>query len=324
MSTTPISLDLSHVVPEVQRSHAAPVGPLPRLHGPVLLAADGSALAGNAARVALAVAEHLGATMQVVSVVDSRGVAIPPPLDVAVALADDVIGPAVHDEQASDVRSKLAAELDTDIDWPVRVTLGAPSAEIARCATDKRAGLLVLGLRHHGALGRALQDQTAVHVMRRAPCPVLAVAPSLRSLPRQIVVGVDFGPSSEAAARVALDMLAPDGTLTLAYVSNVFVQASEDGERRIHALGVEAAFDALVNRLDAAPNVGIVRTIVAPPEPGRSAADQLLALCERTHADLIAIGTRRHGRVERWLLGSVATDVVRAGGVSVLTVPPQE
>ncbi|MBV9880686.1 MAG: universal stress protein [Gemmatirosa sp.] len=302
--------------------HPSTDGPRPHLHGPVLLAADGSELAGNAARVALAVAGHAGATLQVVSVVDTRGVPIPPPLDLAIGLADDIVGPAVHEAQASDVRTALAAALDTTVDWPVHVAIGTPAQEIAQRAADGLVGLVVVGLRRHGALGRALQDETALRVMRRATCPVLAVTPALASLPRHVVVGLDFDRASEQAARLALELLAPDGTLTLAHAPSGLWHEAETAEHRIHALGVEAAFDALLHDLAPPPGVVVERVVLEEPARRARPADRLLAFAERTHADLLALGSRRHGRLERWLLGSVVTDVVRDGSVSVLVVPP--
>jgi nucleotide-binding universal stress UspA family protein len=37
---------------------------------------------------------------------------------------------------------------------------------------------------------------------------------------------------------------------------------------------------------------------------------------------LIAAGSARPSRVDRWLLGSVSTDLIRDGRCSVLVVPP--
>ena len=39
-------------------------------------------------------------------------------------------------------------------------------------------------------------------------------------------------------------------------------------------------------------------------------------------APLVAAGSVRYGRLDRWLLGSVSTALVRDGRLSVLSVPP--
>ena len=41
------------------------------------------------------------------------------------------------------------------------------------------------------------------------------------------------------------------------------------------------------------------------------------------HADLVVLGTHGRGGFERFLLGSVAADVVRRGPTSVLVIPPE-
>jgi nucleotide-binding universal stress UspA family protein len=47
----------------------------------------------------------------------------------------------------------------------------------------------------------------------------------------------------------------------------------------------------------------------------------LLAYAQQEHADLIAMGTQRRGLIERLVVGSVATRVLRATRHAVLAVP---
>jgi nucleotide-binding universal stress UspA family protein len=37
---------------------------------------------------------------------------------------------------------------------------------------------------------------------------------------------------------------------------------------------------------------------------------------------MLALGSVRHGRIERWIVGSVTTDIARNGRHSMLVVPP--
>ncbi len=53
------------------------------------------------------------------------------------------------------------------------------------------------------------------------------------------------------------------------------------------------------------------------------AAETILAVAERTHADLIAMSTHGRGGLARLLMGSVAGEVVRNSRVPVLLVRPQ-
>ena len=197
--------------------------------------------------------------------------------------------------------------------------------EILRWAEHEGAALIVMGLRHHGLVDRVLRDETTLTVARRARAAVLGVTPTLPGLPRSAVVGVDFGPASIRAARAALDILDP-GTptsrspLRLAYVDRTgFECGREDtaGEAVIRDLGVAAAFERLVDELAAPPTVD-VETVVRRGV----VAHELLALVDESGADLIVVGSLRHERIERWILGSVTTEVVRDGRCSVLIIPP--
>ena len=61
----------------------------------VLLATDGSPCAVAAARVAHGLATQYHALVHVVSVVDTRSAPMPPPLDMAVAFGDAIVGTEV-------------------------------------------------------------------------------------------------------------------------------------------------------------------------------------------------------------------------------------
>jgi len=50
----------------------------------------------------------------------------------------------------------------------------------------------------------------------------------------------------------------------------------------------------------------------------------LLAFAEREHCDLLAVGGEAHGLVDRMLLGSVRTDLLRDARYPVLVVPHEK
>ena len=57
------------------------------------------------------------------------------------------------------------------------VTVGRPAAEILRLAETRSADLIVMGVRGRGPVDLAFFGSTTSQVVRRAPCPVLAVHP---------------------------------------------------------------------------------------------------------------------------------------------------
>jgi nucleotide-binding universal stress UspA family protein len=259
--------------------------------------------------------------VRVLHVVDARAVPLPPPVDLGVALADAMLGPEAHAEQEREVRAEIADAIGRDVDWPVRVTLGAPASAIVAEAARVGAGLVVLGLQPHGRLARLAQDETAVHVARAAACPVLAVAAGLHAPPRRAMAAVDFSGASLDAARAALALLGGAGTLVLAYAPPLPLSDDEDGERRVHALGVEAAFAWLERELAAPPGVRVERVVLRgePPCPvGRLVIDHAAHTGRRP-----AGGGQPAPRAPRAAgARSVTADVLRDGRVSVLVIPP--
>lgn len=323
---------------------------------PLLLATVSAADTRPATRVVLALAAERGAVPHVLRVHDV------PAMDVAAlgmpAYPGDIFSagaPFAPVSQAEDV-DRVSAELDAvgvspAAPWPVRVEVGAPGECIVREAARVGAALIVLGLRPHGLVDRTLGDDTTLHVMRHASCSVLGVAdgrtehggtevgsadvsasgtrPALAGLPRRVLVGVDFTRASTRAAYAALALVADGGTLVLAHVVAPSGAAdpdqSDEGAALVHVLGVDGAFARLVTELTAAVPAGRAAGFdcaVVPGVPGQSVAGALLDAADRAGADLVAVATQRLPRLERFFLGSVTTDLARAGRHPLLVVPP--
>jgi nucleotide-binding universal stress UspA family protein len=296
--------------------------PLDLIGRVVLLATDGSPAAGAATRVADALARERGAIVHAISVLDTRPAPIPPPLDLALAIADATTGPAVHARQVESVRNTLAATLGKPVDWPVHVMIGTPATAIAQEAKRLHAALVVIGLRRHGALDRAVHDETTLSVIRRAHCPVFGVTPGQDTLPHRVLAAVDFGRSSIAAARRAASLLGSGSSLLLAYVPPLVTEGMEEGEWMIRELGIAAAFARCEEELSR-PGLHLDRVVLHHKLPA-SVAKLVLEYAGACRADLVAAGSMRHGRLDRWLLGSVSTELVRDGRRSVLIVPPAD
>ena len=286
----------------------------------VLFATDGSPSAIAGAHVARELALKYHATIHVVSVVDTRGTAVPPPLDLALAMGDATVGSAIHAEQAEAVRTGLAQTIGEQVEWPVRVRLGTPAASIVKEAQRVGAVLIIMGLRRHGRLDRAAHDETTLNVVRRASCPVLGVTEEMRGLPTRVLIAMDFSEASVIATRTAQSIAGENALLLLAYVARPGTLALEEGERVIHELGVGAAF-ARVEK-DLRKDGPTFDHIVLHQAIERTTAASLLEHAEVARCDLVAAGSVRRGRLDRWRMGSVSRDLVRDGRRSVLIAPP--
>ncbi|NUQ20382.1 MAG: universal stress protein [Gemmatimonadaceae bacterium] len=289
----------------------------------VLLALDGSRPSESAARVTLELAERRMALVQVLQIIDTRPVPIPPPLDVALAVADSAYGEAIQEERQLVVSSTLERLLGKEVSWPVAIKLGQPSHVILQEALQQGATLITVGLRHHGAVERATHNDTVHEILRATTIPVLAVTEQQRTLPHHVVVGMDFSRASIDAARVALTLMGDGGTMTLAYVAPAFAFGIEEGEQLIRQLGVAAAFEKVHASL--APSHGIaIDDVILDGTLTRNIAATLRAHVDSVNADLVALGARRHGRLERWIVGSVTADFTREGRHSLLAVPAMD
>jgi len=253
--------------------------------GPVLMACDGSAgscdALFNAARLASAA---LGGALEVI------GVCEPMP---GVSAGMDVLPvPADLDESRratmlDDLRRAVQIAAAGDPSWPITVVLGSPPRTLAREAQRRQASLLVMGIGRHNPLDRLFGTETTLATLRES-------------------------------AHLALQLLGPGGRLTLVHVRPRFEHPSTDWQAwdADYSRTLPPLFEQL--RADLQSDKGIIiETVTVRGDP----APTLLSYAQQANADLIAVGTQRHRFVERLVVGSVATRVLRTARVGVLAVP---
>lgn len=284
----------------------------------VLLATDGSPGSDAATRIAYELAREHGATVRLVHVVDNRPAPIPPPLDLLLATTDDEAGRAMHAEQVSALRWRVSHVLEEPVDWDARIRFGTPARAIVEEANAIGAALIVMGVQPYSRLDRLVSDATTLATVRAAHCPVLAVASGTERLPSKVLAAMDFSAPSVAAARVAARVMRRGGRMTLAYVQPLSGYRHGDSAEVIHEYGLAAAFERYASEFR---EVCAVDHIVLHHELRQTIAAALLHHADSIHADLIAVGSVSHGRMERWLLGSVSQDLLREGRHSLLIAP---
>ncbi len=228
-------------------------------------------------------------------------------------------GPSLESALLAEANRELVTQMrrvwteTADVD----IRIGDPATEIARAAEDAKATMIVAGLGRHRVSDRVFGDETALRLIRLSTVPVLAVAKGVASAPRRIVVAMDFSQTSLRAARLALEIAAPEATIYLAHV------APRDG----------SLYDwnnwGTSYRADAGEALRKTREQLQVPAGMHlqslvlqgDTATELLAFAASVNADLIATGNHGHGFVARMLIGSVTTRIVRCSTCSVLTVP---
>jgi nucleotide-binding universal stress UspA family protein len=285
--------------------------------GPILVADDGSAAATSALVVAKLIAASV-ADVQVVSVVEPTPVIMGP--DSMPVFADEVDEASIRAR-----RERLRPQVQGIFGEPlptIDVVPGQPIQALARIARERRAGLVVTGLRHHGRLDRVmLHRETPLGVADAADAPVLVVPEGTMRLPRIALVAVAVDEASVHAARLARPLLARAEKV---YV--IHVRAPDDGplssdasRERASCLRemAQAACERVVAALDLPPETSVEQHAVTGHP-----VDVLLDFAEEARVELLVAGHHRRRLLDR-LTGprSVAERVFRGTRCAMLLVP---
>ena len=278
--------------------------------GPILVATDGTSSAEAAMRAASLLSRHTGADVVVLAVVETL------PL---VAADYGMMIPPIDTDRAR--RQALTQRVQTQVTaigsaaaaWKIAVLDGDPPAVIARMARDVHARVIVVGLGHHELLDRLFGGETALHSLRLARTPVLAVPPDFQHLPSRVVIATDFSMASVRAARTAMGLF---DTLRIAYLVHVAprMELQPDAFAAWMSLfgeGLGPAFERMKAEL-ALPATVTVETISRTGKPSK----EILEFARSAQADLVVTGSRGVGLVDRILVGSTATGLVRGVGGS--------
>lgn len=289
------------------------------LTGPILVATDERDESDAALRVAEGIARDHGLSVQVISVLEPLASMYAPVDGLMVAVPPTINDTTRAELRLTAVRDRLQKRLRAADSWKVQVKVGQVAASIVDAAREIDASIIVLGLGKHRPIDRLLGDEIAAQVARRATCPTLAVPPDATAPLRRTVVGMDFSRASARAARAAVSLTTPPGNVWMAHVKAPLEVPTEayEGASVIYKQGVLAAFKKIAEGLEAVDLLE-VRPVVLE---GR-VAEELLAFAASHRADLVVTGAHGRTLVERLLIGSVTTKLLRAARCSVLVIPP--
>lgn len=219
--------------------------------------------------------------------------------------------------KSAELRDLLARTIP-DGDWTSEVAIGRPARILTTVAEHRGADLIVLGRREHGVMDKVFGGETTLQVMRMASIPVLAVSSPLESL-RTVVVATDFSKAGVEAARLARELLGASGTLYLVYVEppeDLLPGGFTYPGGACFPGDVVIWFRRLTSELD--PQAGL---LIEPVVLNGNPVASITEFAERVGADMIVAGSHGHTRIERFILGSVSTGLVRNAHCPVLVVP---
>jgi nucleotide-binding universal stress UspA family protein len=214
--------------------------------------------------------------------------------------------------------------------WPdaeVVVTAAPPVPGILARARKLRAKAIVLGSRGLGAVGRLFLGSVSRACVRQARSTVLVVRGAARR-PRRFLIGIDGSPHARGAVEFVAALTRPPGSRVhlLRVVEPVRPPSTGLLPARARALIAQEASELEGERVATArreletararlARAGWrVRTEIRMGRP----LEELLATSR--DADVLVVGARGIGAVERLLLGSVAEGALTRAPVPVLVV----
>jgi nucleotide-binding universal stress UspA family protein len=281
----------------------------------VVAGIDGHPEGRDAAALAAAIADVMGADLMLISVHSP-----------AIFPATPIFSwKHLHKEAERvlrDVRDELAPEARVHAETDLSAARG-----LHRAVRAGHGDMLVVGSSRHAPTGRLRIGKRTRQLLGYFEVP-LAVAPrGLAAQPRirfgQIGVGYDGGPEAAAALALACSIAAAAGARVrvCAVVDDRVPLLLGSAFQRLASLEWKAVIDEEISRLGTEIEAAVrltgadVTTDVACKRP----AEALLTLSEEV--DLLVIGSRRWGPTARVLLGSTGEALLQNAACPVVTVP---
>lgn len=206
----------------------------------------------------------------------------------------------------------------------VHLEVGPAHRHLVETARTIGADLIVVGSSESPRLAKVF-GSTADRVVRKASCPVLMVRDELQLPLERVLLPVDLSVLSAEAFEAGLRFLVWIGGGAPPAVEALFVMTELD-RQALSSLAtgneVEQVARQELRRFvarHAADAPWKVETLVE----GGFVDAAILDRIEAWKPDLVILGTHGRGGFERFLLGSVASTVVRQGGCNVLVIPPR-
>jgi nucleotide-binding universal stress UspA family protein len=284
----------------------------------VLLATDGSEDARAATAWLTAFPMPAGSELRVISVVNLPVpvLDVPPVQEFQKTLRDE------GQRMADAARSALAPRFRTA---EAQVAEGEARDVIIRVAEQWHADLIVMGARGLGAVAGALLGSISIGVARHARCSVIVVKGATARL-RGALVALDGSKHSEAAAAF-LAGLPLDPSFVVRLVAVAERPRPPATTPRLAAGLVREAIEAIVKERRGVLEQALARAaalfggrkIERQILEGRP-VDEIVEAAARPDVDLVLVGARGLGALERILLGSVSEGVLRHADRPVLIV----
>ncbi len=242
----------------------------------------------------------------------------------------------IVEKRRSQLVGLVASLRDSGVQVEVRVLYGTPFLEIIRQVLSARHDLVIIGAEGSDGLRRALFGSTAMHLMRKCPCPVWVLKPTRAGPFRRVMAAVDPDPAHTDHFALDAKIMQLATSLARQYGADLRVVHAWTFEyesifrwqetnvtqiemnRLLHEVREEQQrhLDALLSRHDLSHLPHKVHLVKG------EARLMIPKLVRSQKIDLLVMGTVCRTGVAGLIMGNTAEDVLRHVDCSVLTVKP--
>ena len=213
------------------------------------------------------------------------------------------------------------------------IRAGHPARELVRIANKRDVDLAVVGSHGLGGIKRFLLGSISDQVLAYAPCSVLIVRPSTTTTaapaipeqptpsPRWLLAYDDSPSAKQAVAFCAALPLNPATEITALTVLPLMTLYRQDIKQRLSWVwqekkkSAQKALDQLAHEIKWATQLVSTQLLEAP-----DVSQAILEQAEQSHSDLIVLGHKGKGAIQKFLLGSVTRRIAHHAPCSVLAV----
>lgn len=260
----------------------------------LLVATDLSARSERALQRAIAMATELGASLDILHVVDDT-------------MPENVV--EAYEGAARDTVKQLVGAMAgaADVKATVTFTRGHGYREILQHAQDNDIDLIIIGITRH-TLAALFSGTTAERIIRIGQVPVLMVKDAATDPYQRVLVACDNSPSSSRALFCALSV-APKATFCLAHVAHVpfkglLGQQAHDEMRDEHDRAFKQELSAQIAHASA--KLGVVSPSTSVEIEEGDIANTLRGKIKTFAPDLVVLGTHGRAALRHALIGSLA------------------
>lgn len=306
--------------------------------GPIIIPLDGSKLAEQAIALAYSIAQHTNHDVLLLQVVEKEVNPLPAQSDQAIGI-DQL--PDYATKQAKAYLQAIAEQLQLEGGPAISydVVFGRPGEGIARVADEREASYVVMSTHGYTGFTRWMMGSVADRVLHLTERPLVLIRPphhvaydpleqQMTELPevKRLVVPLEGLPLAEQVLPYVEELAQAYGEADIVlfhtiapFPAGLVPIQTEKLKRQWQALSHEDAqtyLGNLVSQLRAQGHTVQFAIRVGMP------AEEILKYTKEVDADLIMMTTHARDGINRFLLGSVTSRVVKGGDVPVMVIRP--